>query len=100
MATPTEVDAALDSIAEAIKAERQAAKTCTTRFTTAKNNINSLPTVHADVITTINGYNAVTGSETEKLAKDRLSKYSAEFTSLKTKVTTAETDLGAIDFNT
>jgi multidrug efflux pump subunit AcrA (membrane-fusion protein) len=96
MATSSQVKAGLDDIATSIRAERQALINAKARVSTAKANLNNLPTQFADVIATINAYTP-TGAF-EQVAKAELTELTDEFQDLKTKATTAETDLDAIDF--
>jgi len=73
----SEVKAGLDDIATAIRTERQAAKNAKARLATARNNLNSLVTVHSASIAEINGYTGADDSET--LAQADLAKLTAEF---------------------
>lgn len=100
MATTSEVKAALDDIATAIRTERNAAKVAKARITAVKNDLNALPTTHAAVITEIGTFDAESGTVFEKLAIAELAALTTEFLALKTKATTAETGLAAIDFTT
>ncbi len=94
MATASEVKAALDDIAQAIRAERQAMKNAKARIATGQSNLNLLATVFSDAIATINGYTP-TGAM-EELAKDELAKLTAEFIALQTQAGTAVADLADI----
>jgi predicted nucleic acid-binding Zn-ribbon protein len=98
MATASEVKAGLDDTAASIRAERNALKQAKARVTAAKNNLNALTTVHADLIATINGYDAQTTDAFEQIAKAELAKLAPEYMSLRTKATAAETALAEIDF--
>lgn len=97
MATSSQVKAGLDDIATIIRTERQAILKCVARIIAAKNALNNLPTQYADVIATIDGYTP-TGAF-ESLAKSEKDTLAAEFVSLRTKATDAETALAAIDFS-
>lgn len=98
MATTSEVKAGLDDVAAEIRAERQALKTASARVSASVSNLNALATKYAALVSTVNGYTPTGAFETA--AKDELTKLASEFTSLKTKATTAKTALDAIDFAT
>ena len=68
----------------------------TSAATAAVTNLNALSTVHAGLISTINAYTPTGAFETA--AKDEMAKLTSEFTSLRSKATTATTGLSAIDF--
>ena len=90
------VKSGLDSIAETIRTERQAAEKAKERLSTALNNINSLPTVYADDIAEINAY---AGSDPfEALSQDELAKMTTEFQALKAVLQSAVTALGSLSF--
>lgn len=82
MATSTEVDVALDAIAESISAQRQVMLKAKSNAAGASAVLGGLAATHADVITTIQGYG--TSNAHEALAKARLAKYSTEYNALKT----------------
>ncbi len=92
MATTSEIDAALDSISQAIRTERQALKVSKARVGTSVNNLASLTTVHSGVIATINGYG--TSDVYETYQKARFAKLTSEFQDLKDDAALAVTDLG------
>ena len=93
MATISEVEAALDDVSRTIITERQQLKNAKARMTTGEGNLNSIPTVFADAIATINAY---TGSDpVVLLAKDKLAKLTTEFQALKGDATSAKNWLAA-----
>lgn len=98
MASAAEAQATLESAIQIIRAERQAANSCKARFTAAKNTLVNLPTTLAEGIAIINGYNATTGTDSEKHAKALLAALQTEFVALRTAVTAAETALASISF--
>lgn len=96
MATPSEVKAGLDDIAQEIRTERQALKTVKARATAALNALNGIPTKYAPLIGEIDAYDGSDAFET--LAKAEKAKLAAEFTALKAKAQQASDALSGIDF--
>ena len=81
MATSSEVKTALDAIAAFISKSRErmvGVKTTATEVSTA---LGGLPTLYADVVTTINGYG--TTNAFEAVSKAELAKLATEYTALK-----------------
>lgn len=83
MATPSEVKAGLDEIAQAIRAERDVVKKVISNAALAASALDSVPAAYADVIGTIGGYAADTTNPFEQVAKAELDKLTAEFIALK-----------------
>lgn len=92
MATSSEVKAALDDISQSIRTERQALKNAKARIATAQNNLNAIPTIFSDALTTIGDFTPT--GDFESLAKDELAKMTSEFLALKADAALAVTDLG------
>lgn len=84
MATPSQVDTGLDAIAAAIAQATQLQEAAKQSMLRARSLLAQLPTEHADVISTINGYSPTGAFET--LAKDKKAKLQAEFVALKTEL--------------
>lgn len=99
MATASEVKAGLDDIAAAIRASRQQAIRAKAQISTADSALAGLPITFADVVATINGYDAGAGPF-EALAKAELARLVVEYQALKVKTDDAKSDLAAIDFTT
>lgn len=81
MATSTEVDVALDTVAAIISEQREVMKKSKSNAQNASAALGALSADYADVIATIQAYG--TANAHEALAKARLAKYQAEFTALK-----------------
>ena len=97
MATPSEVKAGLDDAAQEIRTARQALKQAKARISSAKANLSNIPTKHAELINTINGYTGANEFETQ--AQADLSALTSEFGALETKASSAETALDSINFD-
>ena len=94
MATSSEVKTALDAVAAEISKNRSRMAGVKSTATDVSVALGALPTVHADVIATINAYG--TTNAFEALSKAELAKLAAEYTALK-----ADADaVAAIDLNT
>jgi ABC-type transporter Mla subunit MlaD len=87
MATPSEVKAGLDEVAQQIRASIQDRQTAKEQLQAAKDRLDGLGTNYADVITTIQGYTP-TGAF-ESLAKDEFAKLTTEFQALASALDTA-----------
>jgi hypothetical protein len=98
MATKSQVKSGMQAVSDRIVQNRQRLVSAKAQVTLALNELNAIPADFADLITTIDGY-APTG-EFEALAQDEKAALTSEFQALKTKATTAQTDLAAIDFTT
>lgn len=94
MATPSEVKAALDDIAKMIRTERQTCKAAKARLTTARGNLDLIPTTFSDVLSTIQGYG--TTNAFEALAKAELAKMTTEFVALRAATDAAVSGLADI----
>ena len=81
MATSTEVDVALDAVAQLISDQREVLKKAKSNAAIASAALAEVPTTYADVVSTIQAYG--TANAHEALAKARLAKYTTEFTALK-----------------
>lgn len=82
MATSTEVDVALDAVAQIISDQRAVMLKAKSNAQQASDALDGLATNYADVIATVQSYG--TSNAHEALAKARLAKYTAEFQALKT----------------
>lgn len=80
MATTSEVKSGLDQIANAIMAQRKAIKSAITAAAGAETILNDLPTAFADVIATVQAYDA--SDAFESTAKAEFDRLVAEFTAL------------------
>lgn len=85
--------ASLDDIAAAIRAESNAFDNSIARLTTAYNNLQAIPTVHADALAEIQ---ALGDDPAEVVAKDELVKLTAEFIVLRDSINATITAIGAI----
>ncbi len=92
MSTPTQVDAALNAVAQTISGSIRQRAVAKDNLRVARNQLNSIGTVYADEIAEIQSY-APTG-EFESLAKDRFAKFSAEKASLQANIEAEMTALG------
>jgi hypothetical protein len=81
MATSSQVKAALDAVAEAIAKNRERMVGVKATATEVSVALGELPTLYADVVTTVNGYG--TTNAFEALAKAELAKLATEYTALK-----------------
>lgn len=81
MATSTEVDVALDAVAQLISDQREVLKKAKSNAAIASAALAAVPTTYADVVSTIQAYG--TTNAHEALAKARLAKYTTEFQALK-----------------
>lgn len=97
MATPSEVKAGLDDVAQEIRTSRQALKDAQARVQAAKSDLANIPTKYADLITTIDGYAG--GNEFEAQAVADKNALAGEFNALEVKATNANADLQAYDFS-
>ena len=82
MATSTEVDVALDAVAQLISDQREVLKKAKANAAIASAALAAVSTTYADVVSTIQAYGTTTAHEA--LAKARLAKYTTEFNALKT----------------
>lgn len=82
MATSTEVDVALDAVAQLISDQREVLKKAKANAAIASAALAAVSTTYADVVSTIQAYG--TTNAHEALAKARLAKYTTEFNALKT----------------
>lgn len=81
MATPSQVDRALDDIARILSDQRAVMVKVKSNASGASGALDAIPTDFADVITTINGYGI--NDAFEAAAKARFAKFTAEFLALK-----------------
>ena len=81
MATSSEVKTALDAIAAFISKSRERMVGVKTTATEVSTTLGGLPTLYADVVTTINGYE--TTNAFEAVSKAELAKLATEYTALK-----------------
>lgn len=88
-ATPSEVKAGLDAVSEVIAEQRNLVETAQQVLANVVQVLDEVPTEYADVIAQIDLY-APTGAF-EELAKDELSKLTAEFQALRAKAQAAAT---------
>jgi hypothetical protein len=91
MAEPSQVKTALDAIAATIATSRSMRSQAKAQLLSARNQLASIPTVHANIISTIDGY--VPSGAMETLAKDEKAKLQTEFLALKSAL---ETELSAL----
>jgi lysophospholipase L1-like esterase len=83
MATPSQVKAGLDEIAELIRGQRAVMEKVKSNAAGASAELAAIPTEYADVIATIDAYAANSTDYFERLAKAEKAKMAAEFTALK-----------------
>lgn len=83
MATTSEVDVGMNAIANILTEQRQVMLKAKQNASNASAVLAALPTTHADVIATINGYG--TSNAYEAAVKAKLAKMTTEFTALKSK---------------
>ncbi len=94
MSTPTQVDAALDAVAQITAGSTNQLSQAKVTLLSARNQLANIGAQFADEIATINGYTP-TGPH-EELAKDLLSKYSADKAALQTTIEAALDFLGVV----
>lgn len=97
MATPSQVKAALDEIAETIARSRSAAIRAQASIAEEAARMSGLPSKYSDVITTINGYTPTGAFET--LAKAERTALANEFGTLNDTLDDAITALNLLNFN-
>ena len=97
MATPSEVKAGLDDVAQEIRTERKALIDAQARVQAAKNNLSNIPTKYNDLIATINNYTGA--DEFEVQAQADKTRLQSEFQALETKADNANTDIQSYDFS-
>jgi hypothetical protein len=95
MATPSQVKAGLDAIADLISGQRAVMEKVKSNAVGASAALGAIPTNFADVIATIDAYAANSTDYFERLAKAEKAKMATEFTALK-----ADADaVAALDLN-
>ena len=92
MATPSEVKAGLDDIAETIRTERNALRTAKARIGTGQGNLNLIPTTFADILDEI-ALVEHDGDAFYEAARAEVASLTPEFIALRDDATGAVTDL-------
>lgn len=86
MATTSEVKVGLDEIAQIIRGARNVREKISTMATNAVADLNGITTNYADVIATLQAYDATNGTAYEKAAKAEFTALQAEFAALRTEL--------------
>lgn len=89
MATPSEVKAGLDDIADAIRAQRAALSDAVTKAQTVVASLDGLAGTYADLVATVGSYG--TADAFEAVSKAELAALTGEFQELLQRATTAAT---------